>query len=143
MVQSALFNDTTLAGPYRLTETLLPALLRELSPAGIRAIHIDCFAKDEMHWMQEIASALAFPTTFGMNMDALYDYLCDPQLVTRTPLMLIFQHPEHLNEEHVDILIAILQAVSDEWRETNTPLWAIFVSSQLDLDPLPIKLKIA
>ena len=143
MEQSALFKDAACSGPYRLNEKQLPALEQTLSTSGIQVIQIQCQTGSSLPWMQQIASALAFPDTLGINMDALYDYLSDPAIVPRSPLLFVFHHPEQIDEDQSDILIAVMQAVADEWRETNTPLWAVFISSKLDLDPLPLKLSIA
>jgi hypothetical protein len=53
--------------------------------------------------------------------------------------LLVINHVELLDEASSDTLIAVLQAVSDEWREQQRPFWALFNAAKLDLDSLPLK----
>jgi RNAse (barnase) inhibitor barstar len=96
-------------------------------------------ATSTAEWLQHLAQQLNFPAYFGANFDALYDCLCDREVMPQAACVLMIKHLEALEEEGSDTLIAVLQAVADEWREQQRPFWALFSAPGLDLDPLPQK----
>jgi RNAse (barnase) inhibitor barstar len=77
------------------------------------------------------------PDYFGGNFDALYDCLCDPDCLPDESCVLFIGNTQALGEEGCDILIAVLQAVADDWRDQGRSFWALFDAPGLDLTPLP------
>jgi hypothetical protein len=129
-------SDPALAGPYRLPagqEAALVEAARALGwPVQVCRPHVG----DRDAWLAAVASALALPAHFGGNFDALYDCLCDPQQWQSGGCVLVLGGLDALGDD-VDILIAVLQAASDELRERGFALWALLDAPHLDLDPLP------
>lgn len=129
-----LLNRAELAGPYRITPAQRESLLAEACEQG----WLTCsFAPAGPGWIAELGQALGFPDYFGANFDALYDCLCDSAILPQAGCVLVFSNTEVLSEEERDILIAVLQAASDEWRSSGRLLWALFDARRIDLDPFP------
>lgn len=127
-------------GPYRISPGRLPAIAAEAETLGYPVFVISPEkAGSTAEWLHALGQSLGFPAHFGGNFDALYDCLCDREVIPQTACILILSHLETLGEEGCDTLIAVLQAVADEWREQQRPFWALFNAAQLDLDPLPSK----
>lgn len=136
---SPIFARTDLAGPYRLTPARRSALATELQTAELAAVPVaPTAAATPQAWLAACGQALGLPTTFGANFDALFDALCDRELLPQNTLILQLGGLDALDEEDVDTLIAVLQAAADEWREQDRGLWALFDAPGLDLDPLPL-----
>lgn len=127
-------------GPYRITATRLVALTSEAEALNYPSFVISPKnVTSTVEWLQVLAQQLNFPTHFGANFDALYDCLCDREVMPQTACILVLDHLDALDEAGCDTLIAVLQAVADEWREQQRPFWALFNAAGLDLDPLPQK----
>lgn len=136
---TSLFAQTTLAGPYRLPPQRLAAVQEEIASNQIPSINLPpATAKDTCAWLAEAGKTLAFPGHFGANFDALYDCLCDQECLAQAQLVLFIHDIRALGEESCDVLIAVLQAAADEWREQGRALWALFLTPGLDLDALPV-----
>lgn len=135
-----LLDDIGRCGPYRLTVDRLETLKTAVAARGWPLVEFrpDNAASCE-DWLRQLGQALALPDTFGANFDALYDSLCDRQLLPQAACVLLFPDLTALGEEGCDTLIAVLQAASDEWREQDRRLWALFTAPGLDLDALPRK----
>lgn len=133
-------DDLERCGPYRLPVSRLAQLkaavgerqwpLLEFMPAGV---------DDRTGWLREFGRQLPLPAHFGANFDALYDCLADREIVPQAALVLIFPDVGALGEAGTDTLIAVLQAVADDWRAQDRRLWALFTAPGIDLDPLPKK----
>lgn len=136
----SVLSQRALTGPYRITPARLTAIqadaealaypLQVISPEKTRST---------AEWLQALGKALGFPAHFGANFDALYDCLCDPAVMAQPACVLVLGNVEALDEESQDTLIAVLQAVADDWREHDRRFWALFNTAGLDLDPLPMK----
>lgn len=125
------------AGPYRLAGAEKTDALQLAAEAlGFSVCRWTLTANLADDW-SNLATQIPFPAHFGGNFDALFDCLCDREVVTCQGFLLLIDTPEHWPEEPRDTLIAVLQAVSDEWREQGRAFWAVFNSSRLDIDPLP------
>ena len=124
-----IFLRTDLAGPYRAK----PEQIANSLPALIQITK----AKDIASLLTELGQKLAFPDHFGGNFDALYDCLCDPEITPQQTLVLVFENISEVDEAEADTLIAVLQAVSDEWRDQQRGFWSLFTQAKIDLDPLP------
>lgn len=126
------------AGPYRIPPARLAALNAEAETLGFPVFVISPEkATSTAEWLQAFGQQLNFPPHFGANFDALYDCLCDREVTPQAACVLILSHLDVLGEDGSDSLIAVLQAVADEWREQQRPFWALFNAPALDLDLLP------
>lgn len=126
-----------LAGPYLLPAARRAVLLGAVSALGLPHVDLAPAVAGRDEWLAAAGQALGFPATFGANFDALYDSLCDRDLLPQPVLLLFIGHTAGLGEDGVDTLIAVLQAAADDWREQGRALWALFEAPGLDLDPLP------
>lgn len=137
---SSILNQLEQSGPYRIPVARLLALTAEAETLGFPVFIISPEkATSNAEWLQQLAQQLSFPAHFGANFDALYDCLCDREVMPQAACLLVIDHLDALAEEGSDTLIAVLQAVADEWREQQRPFWALFNAPGLDLDPLPQK----
>ena len=129
-----------LAGPYRLPPARREALLAEAAALGypLQVISPEKPASTAA-WLRAFGETLGFPAHFGANFDALYDCLCDREIVALPACVLVIEQLAPLGEAGCDTLIAVLQAVADEWRAEGRLFWALFATPGLDLDPLPLK----
>ncbi|MDD3483228.1 barstar family protein [Azovibrio restrictus] len=130
-------QDTARAGPYRLPPDREAGLLASAASLGLQhLIYRPEGNQDIRTWLAGLGQTLGFPEHFGANFDALYDCLTDTEILPQPGLLLILGGLTSLGDA-VDILIAIFQAASDEWRDHERPLWVLFDAPNLDLDPLP------
>lgn len=129
-----------LAGPYRLPRQRQAQIAEEIAALALPQITIAPeAAANAGDWLREAGRQLNLPEHFGGNFDALYDCLCDRELLPQTGLVLLIGNTTALCEDGVDTLIAVLQAVADEWREQERSFWALFTGPGIDLDALPGK----
>ena len=129
------------AGPYRIKPEQVD-LATQHATAGnlvLTVISPEKAVSTVTDWLQHLGNQLAFPAHFGNNFDALYDCLCDREVLGQDALLLLIRNIDALDEDEADTLIAVLQAAADEWREQGRALWSLFAVSGLDLDPLPLK----
>lgn len=139
-MSTSILSQLEKSGPYRISASRLDALKTEAATLNFPIFVISPEkATSTAEWLQALAAQLNFPAHFGANFDALYDTLCDRASCPQTACVLILGNLEALGEEGCDTLIAVLQAVADEWREQQRSFWALFNAPQLDLDPLPQK----
>ena len=132
-----LFARTDLAGPWRLPAKRRDEILAAAGTLTVNRIFADKSAATTRDWLRALAEALALPAWFGANFDALYDMLCDREIVGGSDRLLLIENLNGLREDDVDTLIAVLQAAADEWRDYDRRLWALFAVDDIDLDPLP------
>jgi hypothetical protein len=129
-------SDPALAGPYRLPAGQEQPLSDTARALGWPVVVCRPQVGDRTAWLAGLARALALPAHFGGNFDALYDCLCDPLQWQGNGCLLVLGGLAPLGDD-VDILIAVLQAASDELRERGFALWALLDAAGLDLDPPP------
>ncbi|MEY4592579.1 MAG: hypothetical protein RIR18_1474 [Pseudomonadota bacterium] len=133
---TSILTRTDLAGPYRINAERAITIQSEVTENSI-PLSVLVLSEDVAADLKALGQALSFPEHFGANFDALYDCLCDASVINSANLVLIFEQATRWPEEERDTLIAVLQAVSDEWREQNRGFWVLFNAPKLDLDPLP------
>src|SRR5262249_6792536 len=85
--------------------------------------------KDEI--LERIAKALAFPSWFGGNWDALEDCLTD---LPGGGHVLLIENAEASDER--GILVDILRSAAAFWIERKRPFFAVFIGAEADLPPL-------
>lgn len=135
---ASILANRDLAGPYRLAPQRQPQIAEEIAALKLASVTVaPPQAADATSWLREAGNQLQLPPHFGANFDALYDCLCDREILPQTSLVLLVSHTAPLGEEGLDTLIAVLQAVADEWREQERIFWALFSEPGIDLDPLP------
>lgn len=122
-------TNTRQNGAWLVDEGRLDALGDEARAQGHRVQRIslaDC--RDKRDLLQRLASALAFPTTFGMNWDALADCLGD--LAWLTPAnghVWLFAHADDLRRASASdfaILCDVLDDACARWKGRGTPCFA-------------------
>jgi RNAse (barnase) inhibitor barstar len=126
-----------LAGPYLLPARRQPEIEAAAAALALPVCRLSPQGADRAAWLQSLGQQLQFPAWFGGNFDALYDSLNDPELLPAPALVLWFDSLQGLDEDSQDTLIAVLQAVADDWRAQGRALWALFAVPGLLLDPLP------
>lgn len=127
------------AGPYRVTAKRLEALAEEWLAQGFsHSVFMPAQPSSATDWLQQLGANLALPAHFGANFDALYDCLCDPEVLKLDKLVLELPDTQALGEAGCDTLIAVLQAVADEWRARGHFFWVLFSEPGIELDALPI-----
>lgn len=139
-MSTSILSRHELAGPYRILPTRRAALQVEAAALGypVHAISPEN-AASTAEWLRALGHTLGFPAHFGANFDALYDSLCDKEIIDLPACVLLIEQVVPLGEAGCDTLIAVLQAVADEWREQGRLFWALFSAPGVDLDPLPAK----
>lgn len=135
---ASILTRRDLAGPYRLPRQRQQAIDEEIAALGLSLITLQPEqATDAAAWLQSAGRQLQLPAHFGGNFDALYDCLCDREILPQNGLVLQIGDTAALGEAGLDTLIAVLQAVADEWRDQERSFWALFTGPGVDLDPLP------
>lgn len=139
-MSEAVLDQLERCGPYRLAVNRLDGIKTTVAE---RQWPLQAFipeaATNAEAWLRQLGRTLALPEHFGANFDALYDCLCDREILPHAALVLLFPDVTALGEEGTDTLIAVLQAAADEWRDQGRRLWALFTAPGLDLDPLPTR----
>lgn len=135
---ASILTRRDLAGPYRLPRQRQQAIDEEIAALGLPLITLQPEqVADAAAWLQSAGKQLQLPAHFGGNFDALYDCLCDREILPQSGLVLQIGDTAALGEAGLDTLIAVLQAVADEWRDQERSFWALFTGPGVDLDPLP------
>lgn len=130
-------NRLELAGPYRENSPeRLAALAGEAGELGY-AVRCWILTGKPAEDLAGLGEMLDFPACFGGNFDALYDCLCDTAVLSLPGLFLRVEQADQWPEEARDTLIAVFQAVADEWREQGRAFWVLFAAPKLDLETLP------
>lgn len=71
---------------------------------------------DKLSTMDAIAAALSFPTGFGRNLDALYDYLTDLSWLPAGNHVLIWVNSDKLKQAEPRTYLSIRSVLSDAQR---------------------------
>jgi hypothetical protein len=88
---------------------------------GAKVVDLDgALLPDGPALFRALATALAFPSTFGANWDALDECLADLEWLTETTILLVVRNADHLLEAEprgLPILLDILGGVARELEE--------------------------
>jgi len=134
----ALLADASQAGAYfvdlRDREDLVEAantLKYVVAPIDLKACTGDTDA------LERIADALAFPSWFGGNLDALEDCLNDLSWHAAEGYVLLLEHTGdwRAHEDNAfDVLLDILNEAAARWAQDRVPFWAFILLGAHELE---------
>ena len=136
-------KDAARSGVYRVGSDA--ALIEAAREGGLRLERIALAAVDDKPGLlQTLAQRLAFPDWFGGNWDALEDCLTDLSWRKAPGYVLLFDGQARLRQAQADdfgVLLDVLRAAAEFWRERKLPFFAVFVDppAALDLPPLHVE----
>lgn len=129
-------GDSQQGGAYLVAEADLDPLDATAHAQGylVRRISLaGCGGKADL--LQRVATALAFPATFGGNWDALADSLGDLAWLPQAGgYAWLFDHAEDLRDaapRDFDVLRAVLADTCACWRERSVPCFAFLALADL------------
>ncbi len=131
----ALLSDVAQAGVYHEPHGDGAALLHAAEAAGFATFRVDLRAargKDDL--LAVVAEAMAFPSWFGHNWDALLDCLTDLAWRPADGYVVRLEHCDAVHvraEAEFTTLLRVFADAADQWREQDTPLWC-FVDLHAD-----------
>lgn len=114
-------------GVYRIDR---PEAVRDAALArGLEVTSIEVSNTGKGELLSQIARALEFPGWFGGNWDALEDCLCDLSWRPAQQGWLLVFHNLAPGEDF-GVLVDVLAAVAEYWRDRGQPFVAVFVDPQ-------------
>ena len=120
-------NPAAQGGVYR-SDRLEP--VREAARArGLEVASIEVANSEKGELLAQIARVLGFPGWFGGNWDALEDCLCDLSWRPAQDGWLLVFH-NLAPAEDFGVLVDVLAAVAEYWRDRGRPFVAVFVDPQ-------------
>jgi hypothetical protein len=128
-------SDATKSGVYRASRT--DEILAATHGSGLHVARIDlggAAAKEAL--LARIAGALAFPSWFGGNWDALEDCLSDLSWMPAAGYVLLLERASGLPADERGTLADILASAATSWAERKRPFFAVFVDGAAGLPAL-------
>jgi hypothetical protein len=128
-------SDATKSGVYRASRT--DEILAATHGSGLHVARIDlggAAAKEAL--LARIAGALAFPSWFGGNWDALEDCLSDLSWMPAAGYVLLLEGASGLPADERGTLADILASAATSWAERKRPFFAVFVDGAAELPAL-------
>ena len=124
------FNSLADSGVYTVASNRSVEALSGIADArGLDVSTIDLHGvMDKAGFLGEIASALDFPSYFGMNWDALNECLADLSWKQAEGYVLLFTGFQGFAEaaaKDAAIVVQILGVAANLWRERKVPFYAI------------------
>ena len=112
--------------PVTLTPESVTAVATLAASLGLEAVRVDLAGcEDKAGLLERISAALAFPSWFGANWDALYDCLVDLSWRPGKGWVLILENAHDLRYAAPDALdnaLAILNDAAIAWQARGVPL---------------------
>ncbi|MBC7802572.1 MAG: barstar family protein [Candidatus Parcubacteria bacterium] len=128
-------SDASRSGVYRTSRT--DEILSASKGSTLQVTCIDLAgAAGSDALMEKLAGALAFPSWFGGNWDALEDCLTDLSWSRASGHVLLLEGAAALPEDDRGILADILVSAASWWKERGRPFFAVFVDGPAALPEL-------
>jgi hypothetical protein len=114
-------GDPSRSGVYRVSRP--DEVLDAVRGANLAVARVAFAEKEEL--LDNIAAALAFPSWFGRNWDALEDCLTDLSWREAPGYLLLFEQPQPGDD--LGALTDVLHSSAAAWRGRGKPFFAVFV----------------
>ena len=125
---NAVLTGSVAPGVYR-TRSQPDTLRRATETRGWRFFSIDGHAvHDKATFLQATAEAMAFPSYFGQNWDALFDSICDLSWAPASGYVLLYDYAAAFAEAHPDewvIAHDILSDATTNWQARGVPFYVL------------------
>ena len=128
-------SDPAKSGVYRASRA--DDILEATRGSGLHVVRIDIAgASDKEALLARLAAALAFPSWFGGNWDALEDCLGDLSWISAAGYVLLLEGASGLPLAERGTLVDILASAAASWAERKQPFFAVFVDGRAALPDL-------
>jgi len=128
-------SDASKSGVYRVSRT--DEILDATQGSALQVSRIPLTgAADKQALMLRIAGALQFPGWFGANWDALEDCLTDLSWSEAHGHVLLIEGAAALARDEHGILLDVLAAAAESWKERGRPFFAVFLDGPAELAEL-------
>jgi hypothetical protein len=128
-------GDPAKSGVYRASR--VDDILAVTQGSGLHVARVDLAgAADKGALLARIAGALAFPSWFGGNWDALEDCLGDLSWMPAAGYVLLLEGASGLPADERGTLADILASAATSWSERKRPFFAVFVDGAAELPAL-------
>lgn len=108
--------------------------LAERPDAGAALLDIDCQPTVDKHsLLAALAMALQLPADFGMNWDAAWDCLNDPQWMAQRAFILQVPDAMPVDEQALSIFLDMFSDACDAWRDQQQNLLLLVITTRDDL----------
>jgi hypothetical protein len=140
-MSSNLLKNAEQSGVY-----YLPSPRRKLLEASAGELHFDLLPvniasrKTISEILRELGNALHFPIWYGVNFDALYDCLSDPEWQAGNGHVLLIDGLDNLRLADPDdfaTLIEVFQAAAETRRASGQPFWILLDTPARGIATLP------
>jgi RNAse (barnase) inhibitor barstar len=134
---SKLLVDVKFCGVYRPVQGAAE-IVRAAKAANLTIVKLDLGkVQSKNEFLARFAKAFKFPHSFGMNWDALSDYLTDLSWRDDNGWVVILFKSEGFaarNPDDFNTAIEVLQSAAEYWRDQAMPFW-VFIYGDNDWNP--------
>lgn len=128
-------SDASKNGVYRVARA--DAVIDAVKDSGLHLSRVELRSGDgKEEILRQLARALAFPSWFGGNWDALEDCLADLSWSTATGEVLLIEGAEAAAGDDIGVLRDILASTASYWGERRRPFFAVFAGADAALPEL-------
>lgn len=128
-------SDASRNGVYRVARA--DAVIDAVRDSGLHLARVTLRSGDgKAEVLRQLAQALAFPSWFGGNWDALEDCLADLSWSTAMGEVLLIEGAEAVAEDDIGVLRDILASTASYWVERRRPFFAVFTGADPALPEL-------
>lgn len=125
---NAVVTGRVAPGLYR-TRAQPNTVRRSTETRGWRFFYLDGHAvHNKTTFLQTIAGAMAFPSYFGQNWDALFDSICDLSWAPASGYVLLYDHVILFAQAHPDEWATARDILSDaaaSWQANGVPFYVL------------------
>lgn len=119
------FQDPARSGVYRVASS--EDLEAAGQAAGLAVARIPLgSATSKESLLRAVSAALEFPDWFGENWDALEDCLTDLSWRPAEAHLLVFERPERLPRDVMDVFLDVLESAARKWAAEDARFFAVF-----------------